>query len=145
MSLVRMKELTPHLQDMNDILSPHAEIEMTRDPMAPGRRDQVHPRYDMELRVSVQTGTGVILKGQTLNLSNNGVGVAIPRRVALGTIVAVTLHLRRGYLWLPGIVVWNDEAPLADALGRLHGIKFRTCQRGTFAVDIFTTEHVLAE
>lgn len=80
------------------------------------------------------------MRGRTLNLSDNGVRLTLPRRISPGTRVTVTLHLRRGDIRLPGTVIWCDEAAPAGTFGYRHGIKFRERQPRAFALDIFTVE-----
>jgi hypothetical protein len=101
---------------------------------------QVSPRYPLALRVSVQASGGPVLRGRTLNLSNSGVGVVLPRRLPPGTPVCASLYPRWGNVPLVGTVVWSDEASAPGMLRYRHGIKFRRDQSGTFALDIHTAE-----
>lgn len=92
----------------------------------------------MDVRVSVQGADGAVLRGRTLNLSNGGLRLTLPRRLSPRATVRVTLHLRQRDISLMGAVTWSDEVRPAGTFGFRHGVEFRPAQQGSFALDIFT-------
>lgn len=84
-------------------------------------------RLAMDLSVTCRpkNGGGSRIKGQTGEMSRGGMLLRLPRVVAPGTVLDLTVHSSNGPLALEGAVVWT-QAPEDQKPGELidHGVRF---------------------
>ncbi len=90
-------------------------------------RRQTGLRFRMDLPVTCEPkdSTGALLQGRTGNLSRGGLFLYLPRLLAPGTLLTVTLHTPRGPLPLEGAIAWVEPLEmwtLGEAIG--HGFRF---------------------
>jgi len=84
-------------------------------------------RLAMDLAVTCRPKNvgGSPIKGQTGEMSRGGMLLRLPRAIAPGTVLALTLHSSNGPLALEGAVVWR-QTPEDQKPGELidHGVRF---------------------
>jgi hypothetical protein len=84
-------------------------------------------RLAMDLSVTCRpkNADGAPIKGQTGEMSRGGMLLRLPRVVAPGTVLDLTVHSSNGPLALEGAVVWT-QAPEDQQPGELidHGVRF---------------------
>ena len=84
-------------------------------------------RLAMDLSVTCRpkNADGAPIKGQTGEMSRGGMLLRLPRVIAPGTVLDLTVHSGNGPLALEGAVVWT-QAPEEQKPGELidHGVRF---------------------
>jgi hypothetical protein len=84
-------------------------------------------RLAMNLSVTCRSRTeeGLILKGQTGEVSRGGMLLRLPQEIAPGTVLDFTIHSSNGPLALEGAIVWtqaSDERKPGEVID--HGVRF---------------------
>jgi len=104
-----------HLQALRDLILPLSMVA------------HAGMRLAMDLAVTCRPKNvgGSPIKGQTGEMSRGGMLLRLPRVIAPGTVLALTLHSSNGPLALEGAVVWH-QAPEDQKPGELidHGVRF---------------------
>jgi hypothetical protein len=107
------------------------------------RGQQVGHRRFVRLSVSVpvvgraaQFGDTEV-HGTVWNIGGGGLMAEFPVRIVPGSVVALVLQTRRGFLAVNGEVAWAD--PRGTQMG--HGIAFREPRGDDFALDLFHSEN----
>ncbi len=75
--------------------------------------------------------------GTVWNLGGGGLMAKFPVRIVPGSVVALVLQTRRGFLAVNGEVAWAD--PPGTQIS--HGIAFREPRGDDFALDLFHSEN----
>jgi hypothetical protein len=77
------------------------------------------------------------MHGTVWNIGGGGLMAELPVRIVPGSVVALVLQTRRGFLTVNGEVAWAD--PPGTQIS--HGIAFREPRGDDFALDLFHSEN----
>jgi len=77
------------------------------------------------------------MHGTVWNIGGGGLMAELPVRIVPGSVVALVLQTRRGFLTVKGAVAWAD--PPGTQIS--HGIAFREPRGDDFALDLFHSEN----
>jgi hypothetical protein len=105
-----------------------AHLQILRDlfrALALRREAGVRLRMDLPVTCEPKDPAGPLLQGRTGNVSRGGLFLHLPRLLAPGTLLTVTLHTPRGPLPLEGVIAWVEPLEmwtLGEAIG--HGFRF---------------------
>ena len=77
------------------------------------------------------------MHGTVWNIGGGGLMAELPVRIVPGSVVALVLQTRRGFLTVNGEVAWAD--PPGTQIS--HGISFREPRGDDFALDLFHSEN----
>ena len=83
-----------------------------------------HPRFPLDLQVTVRTPEGGVSQGQVKNLSDGGLLLLTSEIFPPPTPLRVELRARQGGRTFEGEVRWNDAQRRANVPPIAHGIQF---------------------
>jgi len=104
-----------HLQALRDLILPLSMVAHAGMRLA----------MDLSVTCRPKDSGGPPLKGQTGEMSRGGMLLRLPRAIAPGTVLALTLHSSNGPLALEGALVWSqasEELKPGDLID--HGVRF---------------------
>jgi len=124
------------LRTMREILARPRALEARHPMEAQEVRGRQDPRVAFTVLIRIRTATSPETFGNLYNLSASGLGACLPRPLALGETITVSLDMNGRSLALTGLVRWGAEIPTPT--GYRYGIRFLERQDDSFPLHAYS-------